>query len=164
VNLRTIKILLVASMALYCLFYALQNLVNMEQGIGAVAYVMGNVDHQSYPGSFGPSITQSWLISLAFGIIVAFETLAGLLAARGAIDMIRARHGSAQEFMSATRYAALGAGVAMLVWFGLFGVIGGAFFQQWQTQAGALSLEGAFQYGGMAALIILFVRCVSDEV
>ena len=46
----------------------------------------------------------------------------------------------------------------MVVWFGLFGVIGGAYFQMWQTEIGALSLEGAFQYAGMSGIVLLFVN------
>lgn len=40
---------------------------------------------------------------------------------------------------------------------GLFGVVGGAMFQMWQTTGGSGSLTGAFQYFGSLSLVALFV-------
>ena len=46
----------------------------------------------------------------------------------------------------------------MLVWFGLFGVIGSAFFQMWQTQVGTGSMNGAFQYFMYCAVTLVFLN------
>jgi len=51
-----------------------------------------------------------------------------------------------------------GAGAALIVWFGLITVVGGAFFQMWQTELGAASLEGAFQFLESAAFVALFIN------
>jgi predicted small integral membrane protein len=52
----------------------------------------------------------------------------------------------------------LGCGIGLVVWMGLFGVVGGAYFQMWQTPAGSASLGGAFQYQAMCAFVLLFVN------
>ena len=64
--------------------------------------------------------------------------------------------GDSLSFHLAKRWTLVGAGLGMLVWFGLFHVLGGALFQQWQTQAGDGSLRGAFWYGAMMALVSLY--------
>jgi predicted small integral membrane protein len=156
-TIRLLKAGLVGWVAVLCIAYATHNIVNLEHAYAAVAYTLGQHDHQVYPGSFVPAITQPALIWLALGIILLGEYAAGFVAARGAWDLWRNRRADASSFNAAKTWAVLGPGLGVVVWFGLFGAIGGAIFQQWQTQAGALSLEGAFQYAGGCALIMLFV-------
>lgn len=62
---RNFKIAFTALISLYCLFFAFQNLANLQACFQAFEYVMGNIDHQTYPSSFGPSITSPILIWLA---------------------------------------------------------------------------------------------------
>ena len=45
-----------------------------------------------------------------------------------------------------------------VVWLGFFGTFGGAFFQMWQTELGAMSLGGAFQNAVYCALVLIFVN------
>lgn len=155
---RYLKAVLVAFVALLSLMYATQNLVNLEQAYQAVAYAVGMQEHGVYPRAFGPAFAHPALVWTSLGVIVALEYAAGLAAAKGAWDLWSARRARASDFNAAKTYAVLGPGLGMVVWFGLFGVVGGAYFQMWQTQAGALSLEGAFQYAGSCALVLLFVN------
>lgn len=157
-SIRYLKVVLVVAVALLCLAYAGHNVVNLPQALDAVAYTIGQQDHQVYPNSFVPALTHPVLVWIALGIILAGEFAAGLVAAKGALDLWRHRHAQAATFNDAKTWAVLGPGLGVVVWFGLFGAIGGAVFQQWQTQAGALSLEGAFQYGAICALVMLFVN------
>lgn len=157
-SIRYLKMALVGAVAVLCLAYAGHNVVNLPQALDAVAYTIGQQDHQVYPRSFVPALTHPALVWIALGIILAGEFAAGLVAARGTWDLWRHRHAAATAFNDAKTCAVLGPGLGVVVWFALFGAIGGAVFQQWQTQAGALSLEGAFQYAGMCALVMLFVN------
>jgi predicted small integral membrane protein len=161
--LRIIKILLSLFLALLALFYATQNMVNLEQAFGAVAYVLGNVDHAVYPESFGPAITAKPLLWAALFTIILMEYLTGLVLLKGTLDLWLARSGDSAAFRSAKRWTLVGAGLGMLVWFGLFHVLGGALFQQWQTQAGDGSLRGAFWYGAMMALVALYIAQTPDD-
>ena len=154
---RWIKIALAAFVAMFCVFYALQNIVNLEAAYGFVAYIASMADHPAYPAHFGPSITASALVWAMLWIIIGLELLAGLLAAKGAVDLFRARAASADEFQSAKRFAILGCGVGVLVWFGLFGAIAGAYFQMWQNEAGGNALEGSFWYSMQLGLVWLLI-------
>ena len=50
----------------------------------------------------------------------------------------------------------------MLVWFGMFIIFGAAFFQMWQTEVGAGSMEGAFIYSMASAIVMLFAYLTDD--
>ena len=123
---------------------------------------MGNVDHTAYPFSFGPSISNPVLIWTALIVVVSIEFIAGLLAAKGAMDMWSARKAAAVTFNHAKKYALLGCGLGIIIWLGFFGVIGGALFQMWQTQIGSGSLTGAFQFSVSSAIVFIIVS-MNDE-
>lgn len=159
---RTIKILLGLSVAGVCLVYGLQNLANLDAALGAVGHVMGRVDQSAYPDSILPPITSPLLIKVGLGLILVGEFSAGLMALKGTWDLWTARGKSASEFHQAKRWIQAAGGVAILTWFGLFHVIGGALFQQWQTVPGDGSLNGAFWLAGSIALIILYITQTDD--
>lgn len=152
---RWIKILLAAFVAIFCVFYAVQNIVNLQSGHGFVAYVASMADHVAYPKHFGPAITAPALTWTMYAIIISLELAAGLLAAKGAFDMLRARGSSDEDFQAAKSYALLGCGVAMIVWFGLFSAIAGAYFQIWQTEAGEPPLIHASLFSIQHGVILL---------
>ena len=124
----------------------------------AVAYVLGMEGHEVYATPIFPPITSSALVTIALLVIVSGEFLVGALALKGGWDLWRVRDGSSEEFNSAKTFAILGAGMALVVWFGGFVVIGGALFQMWQTQVGAGSFSGAFIYAATSGLVLLFVN------
>lgn len=155
---RYLKILLAGFVALFCLLYALQNLANLEAAHSFVASVAGMQGHEAYPDRIGPAIQATWLVWTLLAIIIVLELAAGLLAARGTWDLWRARGASAEAFNAAKDWALLGAGLGVLVWFGLFSAIGGAYFQMWQTSLGSTALEGAFWYSAQLAAVWLILR------
>jgi predicted small integral membrane protein len=154
---RYIKIALAASASLFCLMYALQNVVNLQAAYGFVAYTVGMVGHELYPVHFGPSITAPAIVWMMLWIIIALEFAAGLLAGKGAIDLWKARKASADDFNNAKTYAIAGCGLGVLIWFGLFSAIGGAYFQMWQTEAGGSALANASWFSVQLALVWLLV-------
>jgi len=154
---RYIKILMAASVALLCLFYALQNIWNLDSATWFVSYTTGMEGHEKYPGHFGPPVTSSVLHSIMLWIIIALEITAGVLAAKGTLDLFNARNGSADEFNAAKTYAIAGCGVGILVWFGLFSAIAGAYFQIWQTEAGSGALGNASFFSVQLGVIWLLI-------
>lgn len=160
---RIIKILLALNMALLCLVYLGQNFANLDSAYGALAYVLGNTDHQAYPNSFGPTLTSPGLVWLALVLVLGFEAASGLALLKGTRDLAGARHAPLADFQDAKKWVFIGAGLGMLTWFGLFHVLGGALFQMWQTTAGDSSLSGAFWIGGILALSALFIALVPDD-
>jgi len=140
---RLIKIAIAAFIAVFCVFYALQNLMNLQAAHGFVALMTSMSDHAAYPNHFGPAITSSAIVWVLLFIIIAGELLAGALAAKGALDMWKARAADTEAFSAAKTYAYAACGVAILVWFGIFSAVGGAYFQMWQTAAGETPLMHA---------------------
>jgi predicted small integral membrane protein len=155
---RRLKVVFVASIALLCLFYAAQNVANLDACYQAFAYVLGAVDHHEYPASIIPPLHSPVLTWLALSVVVSLEFLAGLFAAKGAWDLWAARNASAAEFNAAKTYALIGCGIGIVVWMGLFATIGGALFQMWQTQLGTGSLANALQFFVSCALVFLIVN------
>jgi predicted small integral membrane protein len=154
---RYFKIVLVAFVGLQALFYVAGNTANWDAGLGYVGYVIGQVDHQAYPAHIFPAITNPTLVVIAYLVILAGETATGLLSLKGAWDLWRSRKGSAEAFNGAKNYAVMGLAMAMVVWFGLFIVVGGALFQMWQTEGGNGSFMSSFVFTVTAGLILLFV-------
>lgn len=153
---RYLKIALTLSVALLALFYAAHNLANWSAAQAAVGYVLGQQDHAAYPNSLVPAIGSPVAVTGALIAICLGEFTAGACALVGAYRLWSARKAAASEFAAAKRLAVIGSGLAGLVWFLLFAVLGGALFQMWQTQAGAHSLEGAFQFSGLSLLTLIY--------
>lgn len=159
---RLIKILLAAFVAIFCIFYAVQNIVNLQAAHGFVAYVASMADHNAYPAHFGPAITSPVLTWIMLWIIIALEMGAGLLAAKGAYDLFMARSATADDFNAAKVYALAGCGVAIIVWFGLFSAIAGTYFQMWQTEAGLNALRDASMFSVQMAVVLLVLALKDD--
>jgi len=159
---RMLKIVLTIFVSLLGIFYATQNIVNFDAAYGVISAVASMEGHNYYTNAFGPAITSPLLIYITMALIIAGEYLVGLLAAKGALDMWQARAAKADAFNAAKKFAILGAGMALVIWFGFFTVIGGAYFQMWQTDLGNSSLEGAFQLVGSIGLVLLFIN-MKDE-
>lgn len=159
---RYLKIVLTALVGLMALLYGLQNIVNIQAAFQVVGAVVGMTGHDYYPVSIGPAVTSPVLVWLAVTVIIATELAAGMLALKGAWDLWSCRNSVSAEFNGSKQYALLGCGLGVIVWFGLFGALGGAYFQMWQTELGSMSLNGAFQYFVSCALILIFVNMRDD--
>lgn len=155
---RQLKIVLVVFTGLLCLGYAGHNLVNLGPAHHFVAAVLSMEGHEAYPASFMPVVTAPLLVWIALAVIIALELAAAACALYGAWRLWCARLAPAAAFDAAKEWALLGCGLALVVWFGLFAVLGGAFYQMWQTELGANALAGAFQYAVQAGIVLLFVN------
>ncbi len=159
---RYLKIVFVTLIALLCLFYGTQNVVNLTACYQAFAYVLGAVDHQIYTNQVVPAIQASAAIWLVLVIVVGLEFAAGLCAAKGAWDLWSARNAPADQFNAAKTFALIGCGLGIVIWFGLFAVFGGALFIMWQTDVGRGSLANANQFFGACAFIFMIVSMRDD--
>jgi len=155
---RSLKAALTAAVALMGLLYALQNLANLGEAFSAVAHVLRMEAQTVYPQSWGPAVTADWLIWLGLASIILAELAIAALAGKGAWDLWRARKVPAERFNAAKTYAVLGCGAAVLLWFAVFVVIGGGYFQMWQTDIGQASFGDAFRMAAMAGIVLLIVN------
>ena len=151
---RILKILLVATIGVHALLYALQNIANLGVVVDLMAYVMGNAEHEAYPDSLFFAVNVPALHWFAAIVVIAGETAVGLFGLKGAWDMLRARSGSAEAFHAAKKCGLWAAGLALLVWFGFFMTIGATF--------GLGSMEGAFMYAVASVVTMLFVYLTED--
>ena len=108
------------------------------------------------PGTAAPII---WAI---LWIIILSELTAGAASFKGMMDLWSSRNADAATFNAAKKWGIVGAGLGVIVWFGYFHGIGGAYFQMWQTEAGANALMGAFQYAMMCGLVALLLMQKDD--
>jgi predicted small integral membrane protein len=162
VAIRLLKTVLIAFVALFCLFYATQNMVNLDAAYHFVSAVLSMEGHEAYPVSFGAAINSPALIWAALTAIIALEYLAGLLAAKGAWDLWSARQEPAAEFNASKKFAILGCGMSLVLWYGFFSVMGGAYFQMWQTPLGGGSLQNSLDFVAVNGVIMLFVNMADD--
>ena len=160
--LRLVKATLVSFVGLHALFYALQNIANLRAAHGALIYVMGGADHEVYVDTIFLKLNDPVLAWAALGLVLVGEVGVAFFGIKGGLDLFRARKGTNEEFHSAKRAGVIAAGLALLVWFGLFMTFGAALFQMWQTQVGTGSMEGAFMYAMASVITMLFV-CLTDD-
>lgn len=159
---RIIKALIVLFVGLHALFYALQNFANLSAAHGALVYVMSGADHEVYPATLFFTSSNPIAAWAALALVLVGEFAVSFFGIKGGWDLFAARSGTPEAFHAAKRSGIIAAGLALLVWFGLFMSFGAAFFQMWQTQVGTGSMEGAFMYAMASAIAVLFV-CLTDD-
>ena len=155
---RYIKIGLAAFASLFCLFYAFQNLANLGPAEWFVGTMTAMEGHQAYPNTFAFAIKSPILVKIMLWIIILLELAAGLLAGKGAFDLFQNRNGSGDEFNGAKTFALAGTSLGVIVWFGIFGAFGGAFFQMWQNEAGLNALRDASFFALQLGVVWLIIR------
>jgi len=157
-HIRYLKIMISIIAAGMALIYALQNIANIDAAHGAFIYVMSGAEHVAYPETMFFKTANSSVAWIALVITLVGEFLAGILLLKGAMDMFRSIDADSVQFNASKKFAEIGAGIGVLIWFGFFGVMGAAFFQMWQTQIGTGSMNGAFQYFVSMALTLFFIN------
>ncbi len=155
--LRYLKIALVIFASIQGFAYVAGNLLNFESARQVVSLVISQAGHEYYPNHIMPALSGDMAATVALAIIITGEALVGLLCLKGALDMLGAVGSGAGTFDQRKKFALLGTGMGMVVWFGGFIAIGAGLFQMWQTEVGAGSFEGAFIYAATNGLVYLIV-------
>jgi predicted small integral membrane protein len=141
--------------------FFLDNLFNLESAYAVVAFVVSGAE-QPYYKILGPTVSSTWLTYVALFTIMAGELAVGVLGFLGAGRMLKERKGSSESF-NAAKATAITAGVlGMLVWYGFFIVIGEGYFHMWQSETGLASIEGAFRYGSVCAVLMFYIATRND--
>jgi len=158
---RTTKIIAAFIIGAIGLLFCLDNALSIDAAHAAVSYVVTGTD-QPYYALMGPAVTAGWLTWVALFTIMGMELLVGVLGFTGAFRMLRNRGGSAQEFNAAKSTAILAGVTGMLFWYGFFIVIGESYFNMWQTELGTGSVEGAFRYGSVCAVLMFYIASKNE--
>ena len=143
------------------LLFFLDNLFNLQSAYSATSFVVSGAE-QPYYKILGPTVSAGWLTWLSLFIIMAAELAVGVLGSLGMLQMIKARAGSQDGFHTAKSYALAAGALGMIVWYGLFVVLGEGYFHMWQTETGLASVEGAFRYGTICAVLMFYIGSRED--
>ncbi|WP_174291333.1 DUF2165 family protein [Sphingomonas bacterium] len=159
--LRIVKILLILSVAAYCLLSVADNIVDWRHVMGSIGGVtsMATVDGGA---GWWQATKSPVVIALGWFGIVVFKILGGVGCAAGGWRMWAARRADAATFAQAKSLALAGCGVAVLGVYLGWTVIGEQVFEMWRSHIFAQAANTAFRYGGSIALIAVFVGMRED--
>lgn len=153
---KTIKIVLVAGVALFLTLAVLGNLSMSDVGFGAVKTAVGMETTFKHPAVMWRAVTSPALVYAIFGLIVLLEAIGAVLCWIGAARMWGARQDSG-SFYRASGLARVGLGVTASLYFIGWLVIASEWFEMWQSQQLNV-LPDAFRIFGAAMLILLLVN------
>jgi predicted small integral membrane protein len=159
---RVTKIVLIVLVGLWGLLGGIGNLVNYAGGHAAVVAVMSREGVPFAPGGPFVAVTQPALTHLGYAVIWAGKLASALVCLWGAARLWRLRSMPAAEFNAAKPIALAGCGIALVMLFGGFVVVGGSYFGMWSTERGQLSSTIATQFITAIGIIALFVA-VPDQ-
>jgi len=133
-TLRILKILLVAGVAVYLTFVVIDNVTYYNCNFMAVQHVLSmDTVYKDNPLKWR-SVTNSFMQNLLYCLIISWELATALLCWFGVAVLIKNFTANDELFSEAQRWAILGVGSAMMLWLLVFVVVGGEWFQMWQSQ------------------------------
>ena len=154
---RLSKIAMCLAVGLFCVVVAYDNVVDYATNYAFVQHVL-SMDTLPQSGVLkGRSITSPVLWQLAYAAIIAAEAATGALFLAGAAALWRARQAPADEFNYAKRWAIAGGTLAFLLWFFGFMVVGGEWFEMWQS-ATWNGQEAAFRFYVSVLGVLIFIN------
>jgi predicted small integral membrane protein len=159
---RLTKLLMVCSLAAFGLLVAYDNLADYNANYLFVQHVLSMDTVFPDNALRHRAITDPLVWKAAYAAIIAAEALTGLIFAAAAIAMARTLRAPAHLFERAKRPVMVGAGLAFLLWFLGFMVVGGEWFAMWQSRMWN-GQEAAFRfYISVLAVTILVLQPDDD--
>lgn len=157
---RLVKTAMVASTALFALLVAYNNVADYGTNYQFVRHTLGM--DTIFPDSplKGRAITSPALWALAYWSIILAEAATGLGLAYGAVRLTLALRAPPAAFNAAKAYVVVGVGLGFLLWFTGFMVVGGEWFQMWQSKTWN-GQEAAFRFYMTLMAVGIFV-CLPD--
>lgn len=142
---RLSRILLLAAIALWLSLVAFGNLTDYGSNWPFVQHVLAMDTIFPNAGIHYRAIASPLLQHLAYGLIIATETLAAVLCWLGVWRLWRARKAPALLFHRAKRMSVLGLTIGVTLWLGGFIAVGGEWFGMWMSTQWN-GLESAFRF------------------
>jgi predicted small integral membrane protein len=162
---RVAKILLVAASASFYTLVVFNNVTDYDSNYKFVRHVL--LMDSTFPGnhSMWRAIHASWMHTVVYDLIIAWELISMLLIWAGAVQLLRAVGKTTIEFHNAKRLAIAGLTVGMLMWFGAFVIIGGEWFLMWQSRIWNGQEPGfrMFLVEGVVLLLLLTAEAEDSE-
>jgi predicted small integral membrane protein len=154
---RIVKMIMVGCLALFALLVTFDNLIDYDTNYAFVRHVL-SMD-TTFPGNalLYRRITSPVAWQAGYAAIIAGEGLTGAVLAVAAVVLGRRLRSDAAAFNRSKRFVHLGAGLGFLVWFFGFMVVGGEWFQMWQS-AMWNGQEAAFRFYMTILVVLIFVN------
>lgn len=152
---RLAKAILCVPLGLFGLLVAVDNVIDYGTNYAFVQHVF-SMD-TTFPGNglMGRAITDPAVWRLGYGVIIFGEALTGLCFLGAAVALL-VRLGAPAQFARAKTWAVVGGTVGFLVWFLGFTVIGGEWFQMWQSQTWN-GQQSAFRFTITILAVVIFI-------
>lgn len=157
---RWAKIIMCLSVAALAGLAALGNILDYDTNFVFVRHVL-TMDTVASPAFKARAITAPGLWHFSYILIIAGEAATALLFAGAGVALWRARCGSADVFRRAKAWAHAGGLAGFLVWFFGFMVVGGEWFQMWQSAWNGQ--ESAFRFFVAILAVTIFVNQPDQE-
>lgn len=162
---RLSKMMLTGVIAALCLLIGYNNIVDYGSNLMFVQHVL-SMD-TTFPDNavrIGRAVSDPRLQSDAYLIIIVAELSIGLACLAGTMKMMFSLNAPAATFNKAKNFAVLGLSAGVAFWLMAFLVVGGEWFQMWQSQMWN-GQEAAFRFVTTIGLILIFVSLKdTDEV
>jgi predicted small integral membrane protein len=160
---KLVKVLLMASIALWGLIGGIANLMDYQGGYGAVAYVFSMTGAKEAPALWR-AIDSPFLIHIGYAFIWVSKLATGLLCSICTVKLWHSRSSTASAFNASKTYGITGAGISMFMLFFGFVVVSGTYFELWRDAGlGAVAHQFAFIYIGCIGIITLFIAQPDTE-
>jgi predicted small integral membrane protein len=153
---RLSKALMCLSLALLGLLVAYDNVIDYGTNDAFVHHVLGM--DTVFPDSVlrSRAITDPTLLRLGYAGIIAGEALTGLLLLVGGLSMLRNARNPVR-FDRSKAWIFAGGTIGFLVWFLGFMVVGGEWFQMWQSQTWN-GQQPAFRFYMTILVVLIYVQ------
>ena len=158
---RLVKTMMVASLALFALLVAYNNLADYDSNYMFVRHTL-SMD-TTFPDNAlkGRAITSPVVWTLAYWLIILTEAVLGIVLAFAAWRLGRTVRQPA-AFNAAKQYVVIGVGLGFLLWFTGFMVVGGEWFLMWQSRQWN-GQESAFRLYMTLLAVVIFVSLREED-
>jgi predicted small integral membrane protein len=154
---RLSKIALVVAAGVFCMLVGYNNIVDYQSNFLFVQHVL-SMD-TTFPENAvraSRAVVDPRFHHAAYWLIIATELATGLLCLAGAVRLLMVLHAPAVRFNGAKTTASLGLTAGLLFWFFGFLVVGGEWFQMWQSQTWN-GQDAAFRFVGSIGLFLVLL-------
>jgi predicted small integral membrane protein len=162
-TIRLVKTTMVASVALFALLVAYNNVTDYGSNYAFVRHTLSMDTTFPDNAQKGRAITSPVVWTLGYWAIILTEASTGLVLAFAAWRLMRTWRRPAAAFNAAKQYVVIGVGLGFLLWFTGFMVVGGEWFMMWQSKQWN-GQEAAFRFYMTLLAVGIFVSLPDGDV
>jgi predicted small integral membrane protein len=157
---RSAKIFLAASVGLWMLLVAVNNLFDYRTNFDVVRHIMSMDTIPAGSPLAWRAMTSGGLHHLSYWLIIVAELASGAICLLGCRRLAQALRRDARGFNASKETAVLGLTLALGLYFTGFMIVGGEWFQMWRSDGWNMQ-EPAFRFIGGIGVVLIFL-CQPD--